>query len=262
MDFHCPNCGSDELWGDGWGDLGEKIVRCADCEGRWLRDTGVRVYQAPAIDTSTPEREGDDAPDGSRVDQHGRPIEVVQPRPRTETIRDVWLLQDACLRLLVPELAKGRMAVGARADAIALDLGHHSAGRLIAAAHRCVRAGYRSDPHLKNWRLDLRNWYGHASPRSDLYRSPSETAVFRLWQQERLAYSLTELCDDDLWVPLRFIGVQEHASSEQALPQAPRGYWDGLLLLPPGRPSSVPLSQSGGYHPGSVPAEEHWPGRR
>ena len=262
MDLHCPDCGSDDLWGDGWGALGEKIVRCEDCRGRWFRDTGDPVHQEPTIETSAPEREVEDAPEGSPIDHHGRPIQVVQPRPRVEIIRDVRLLQDACLRLLVPELARGRMVVGARADAVALDLGQYSPGRLIAAAHRCVRTEYRSDPHLKSWRFDLRNWHGHASPRSDLYRSPSETVVFRLWQQERLVHGLAELNDYDLWVRLRFIGVRDHAPSEQALPQAPRGYWDGTPLLPPGRPPSVPLSQSGGYHPGSVPAEEHWPGRR
>ena len=256
MDLHCPDCGSDDLWGDGWGALGEKIVRCEHCGRRSFRDSGDPVHEQPTVETSpTPERKVDGDADEPAV-------EIIQPRPRMDVIRDIELLRNACLDLLAPELPRPGMAGGPTAEATALDLGHCSSGRLIAAAHRCVRTEYRDDPDLKCWRLDLRNWYWHASTRSDLYRSPREADIFKLWQQERRTSRLAEFSDDDLWVPLRFVGVREDATSEPALPRAPRGYWDGMPRLPPGRPPSVPLSQSGGYHPGSVPAEEQWPGRR
>ena len=248
MDFRCPGCGFDDLWGDGWGGCGEKVVRCEKCGGRWLRDGGQPVSEEPTTDTSTQTVE--ETPDQP-------PLKVVQPRPRDEIVRDVLLLRNAALRLLVKEVAHDSMTVSARDYEFALDLGHYSPGRLIAAAHRCIHSEYRT-----SWSFELQNWYWHASPRSDLYRSRSETAILGRWQQDRLAHALTEFSDDDLWVPLRRIGVREHATPEQALLQAPSGYSDGMPPLPPGRPPSVPLSQSGGYYPGSVPAEEHWPGRR
>ena len=261
MDFHCPGCSSDDLWGDGWGGWGEKIVRCESCGGRWLRDSGEPVAGEPTIDTSAraveirtvEERVVEAAPDRP-------PLEVVRPRPGAEVVRDVRLLRHACLRLLLPELARDRMAVGVRAYDFARDLGHYSPGRLIAGAHRYIHSEYRSGPHRRGWSFQFRSWYWHTSTRSDLYRSGSEAAILGLWQQERLVHELVELGDDDLWVPIRLIGVRDHATSEQALPPAPQGYWDGRPKLPPGRPPSVPLSQSGGYHPGSVPAKEQWPG--